>query len=167
MESQITHENHSGTPEVLPKKKVTKRRFTRLTADELQNVPGANVTVQKKVETGPSYFFEIAIPLSCQMGSPAELQQANEFLALLQGACGMSGVGSVISVSISGMHYQITIKVQTVGEQVSHVVPLNFVFEKLNTFFADSTLIRNLKPEWLFKVMGTTVADGKLDGVKK
>lgn len=171
MEAQTSLQNQAAMVDAQPKKKVAKRRFTRLTADELKNLPGANLTVQKKIETGPSYFFEIGIPLDTQIGSAAEHQQATDFLYQLQTTCSENAVGSIISVAIAESVYQITIKIMTIGEQSSHVAPLNLVFEKLNEFFMSSQQVisrRNTakKVTWKGKVMGTTIADGFL-GVGK
>lgn len=164
METQIALQNQTTSPDALPKKKVAKRRFARLSSDELRELPGANLTVQKKVETGPSYFFEIGIKLDSAIGSAVEQGQATEFLFQLQSICLEKAVGSIVNVMIAENKYQITIQIRTVGEQTSHAAPLKFVFDQLNAFFAASSLILSRKPVWKFKVMGTTIGDGFLGG---
>lgn len=151
------------TPDA-PKQK-SKRRFKKLTADEITSFPGAVAPPEKKVEQATAYFIFFNLPVTAPLGTPSEVAQGHDFSYQLDTHAKAKDVGGVTSVGIADGHFEVVLKIATTGEQTSHGAPASNAFTQLKDYLSLAPQLNQGpagKPAtWKAKVNGTTILEGR------
>ena len=156
----------SAIPVDAPKPKGTKRRIGKLTAAEIEGLPGVNPTVVKKVEPDISYSLYFTVPVSGGVGNQMEAGQVHEFALPLNMHAQAKGVGEVSAINFSNNQAEVVLKLSAqANPMTSHAIPVAHAFTQLKEYLDMAPLLHQAAlgkvATWKAKVNGTTIVDGR------
>jgi len=147
------------------KPKQAKRRFSKLTAEEVAGLPGANAKAPKEAESDLKYWVYFAVPVTALIGSAAEAEQVHDFACQLDEQAKAKDVGEVVTVAFANGSAEVVLKLITSGELATHGAPAKNAFSQLDGLLGSASVltqgVAGKRATWKAKVNGTTIADGR------
>jgi hypothetical protein len=151
------------------KPKQSKRRFAKLTAEELAGLPGVTTKAPKPAVQAVTYSAWFSLPVTGSIASTAEAERIHDFARKLDEQAKAKDVGGVTGLTFGNGTAEIALKLDVREQPASNAVPVASMFAQLNDFFVSAPVLRvgvaGKCATWKAKVNGTTITEGTCDAV--
>jgi hypothetical protein len=142
----------------------TKRRFKKLSGNDVAGLPGANGASAKANIPGIALYLSLIAPVQGLIGTVARATEVYEMAGSVDRVAKEKDVGEVINVNFLEGQAEIVIRLYAEGDAAALAVPIANAFTQLKDCF-ESTLIltqglAGKRARWRAKANGTTIADG-------
>lgn len=135
-----------------------RRRFGKLSADEISAFPGAITPAEKKVEPDISFSIIFSFLLTSTFGNAYDATQIYDFASKLDTQAKTKSVGTVTAVKTENGISDVVLTLLTTGEQSSYGAPAVAAFKELDDYLRSS--LTGKSATWKAKVNGTTIITG-------
>ena len=124
-----------------PQQKMT-FRFGTVRAVDINAFPGATLAAERKAARDVLYSIMFKIPVTGSVGTPDEASQIHEFAHQLDLQSRTKGVGAVLSVWVMNGTFDVVLKLNMTGEQVSHGSPTANDFTVLKDYLDNALVLK-------------------------